>query len=189
MLSPVSCTFSADNSTDSKHSCFADSAYGSSPAMKWDVLDDLPEPVFDQDWRFQITLQDVGPATHMFKSHLFHSPIPSALPPWHIYHQEESLLFQETFQNITELEDIGMELEAQEEEEEVESDITLSPTLSFGDADEPTAVSHSGSKISRTKQAIKQPHHKGPKRRDNGGRCFPCDMCSSTFSRNHDLKR
>ncbi|KAJ3345052.1 hypothetical protein HDU91_007481 [Kappamyces sp. JEL0680] len=170
----------------------ADSAYGASPAMKWEALDDLPDLVFNDQWRFQIYPADVEPVSHMYKSHLLSPEMPStSLPPWHIYHQEPqpSLLFQETLSNLIELEELEAEISDDEGDSDLDSVFTLSPTLSRAEPEPgPTVVRSAPKAIPRK---VFKPHHKGTSRRreSSNGKCFPCDMCSSTFSRNHDLKR
>jgi len=217
-----------------------DSAYATSPAMKWAALD-IPQLTFNDSWRLQIAPQDLveleGAQQHAFKDHIlsaYLSPQETTQPfspaltdsglvsPWFVYQQQQDLFSP---QSIPDLDFDGSngsyasrgshaaETEKKSPQESSivgspEQDVSLSPltiatTFSHLQQEEDPSphsattsssfpfsfpvdlVSPSGDiKIKPVK-----PRNVSKRTKTKDGKSFPCSMCSSSFSRNHDLKR
>jgi hypothetical protein len=137
-----------------------DSAYGS--------LNEFKPPVAD-DWRFQIYPQDlsIDSTTIMFKEHVKERLLIESF--------EGGILYCSTQLNSCSPKEIfSME------------DALLDATLAEDDGEMSDAVFMMSPPPS---PAIPENIPVSPKKDNRDGKCFPCSMCSSTFSRNHDLKR
>jgi hypothetical protein len=145
----------------------------------WESLN-VPEIVQDDKWRFDLQSQQSLSYPSSYDS--------SFLPPWQIYSQSDNSYEnndnpnyigtgQDYSINTQELDNVGEEYSVAGSDEEMF--FAMSPSL-------PSPISINASSPRRTSlKPLKSPKLKIYK----DGKFFPCDMCSSTFSRNHDLKR
>lgn len=140
----------------------------------WDSLG-IPEIIYNDQWRFEMDRKISNSYPSSYDSEF--------IPPHKVYSEvnSEVMAFQEYEEYIQqdEIDSIHSLHSIQMEDEELF--FQMSPSLSSL----PSPISTVGSPRKTSLKAIKSPKRKEYK----DGKCFPCDMCSSTFSRNHDLKR
>ena len=206
-----------------------DSAYGTSPALKWAALE-MPALTFNDNWRFQITPQDIlstvetGSANdhqQVFKNYLYDQSFAtqqeSMISPWLVYQQQEDLFSPQSavpsesnFDSCCPFSPISTTFNSSENEDDESRFFSLSPLTintipSSQQQQQQQQLQSLGSPLSTSASCLSSPIMFGScdslsikpvkprnvqkKSKSKDAKSFPCSMCSSSFSRNHDLKR